>query len=154
MEYGGKIRKPKGDCFLSFTQMQHLDQLTKLPLDSVKMEPCYTKVTRLPEGLLDLQSRFRFPHVDLVVQRTQNYMQEVRAEGCPGRGRKRRERQEERVRPGEQHVGRCGRAALQLRELRPVSKIRLSEDTHRTSSWLYLSSENKYLGNKVALAGY
>ncbi|XP_055480545.1 protein Niban 1 [Psammomys obesus] len=56
---------------------EHLDQLMKLPLDSVKMEPCYTKVTQLPEGLLDLQSRFRFPHVDLVVQRTQNYMQEL-----------------------------------------------------------------------------
>ncbi|KAH0503534.1 Protein Niban [Microtus ochrogaster] len=54
-----------------------LDLLMKLPLDSVKMEPCYTKVTLLPERLLDLQSRFRFPHVDLVVQRTQNYMQEL-----------------------------------------------------------------------------
>lgn len=54
-----------------------LQQLMKLPLDSVKMEPCYTKVTLLPERLLDLQSRFRFPHVDLVVQRTQNYMQEL-----------------------------------------------------------------------------
>lgn len=56
---------------------ERLDQLMKLPLDSVKMEPCYTKVTLLPERLLDLQSRFRFPHVDLVVQRTQNYMQEL-----------------------------------------------------------------------------
>ncbi|CAH6789285.1 Niban1 [Phodopus roborovskii] len=56
---------------------EHLDQLMRLPLDSVKMEPCYTKVTLLPERLLDLQSRFRFPHVDLVVQRTQNYMQEL-----------------------------------------------------------------------------
>ncbi|XP_052056176.1 protein Niban 1 [Apodemus sylvaticus] len=54
-----------------------LDQLRKLPLDSVKMEPCYTKVTLLPERLLDLQNRFRFPHVDMVVQRTQNYMQEL-----------------------------------------------------------------------------
>ncbi|XP_051003517.1 protein Niban 1 [Acomys russatus] len=56
---------------------EYLNQLVKLPLDSVKMEPCYTKVTQLPEGLLDLQSRFRFPHADLVVQRTQNYMQEL-----------------------------------------------------------------------------
>ncbi|XP_041519008.1 protein Niban 1 [Microtus oregoni] len=56
---------------------ERLDQLMKLPLDSVTMEPCYTKVTLLPERLLDLQSRFRFPHVDLVVQRTQNYMQEL-----------------------------------------------------------------------------
>lgn len=56
---------------------EHLDQLMNLPLDSVKMEPCYTKVNLLQEGLQDLQSRFRFPHVDLVVQRTQNYMQEL-----------------------------------------------------------------------------
>lgn len=41
------------------------------------MEPCYSKVSLLQERLQELQSRFRFPHVDLVVQRTQNYMQEV-----------------------------------------------------------------------------
>uniref|UniRef100_A0A8D2B5W5 Niban apoptosis regulator 1 n=1 Tax=Sciurus vulgaris TaxID=55149 RepID=A0A8D2B5W5_SCIVU len=56
---------------------QHLDQLMTLPLDSVKMEPCYTKVNLLPDRLQELQSRFRCPHVDLVVQRTQNYMQEL-----------------------------------------------------------------------------
>ncbi|XP_012934361.1 protein Niban isoform X2 [Heterocephalus glaber] len=56
---------------------EHLDQLMNLPLDSVKMEPCYTKVNLLQEGLQDLKSRFRFPHVNLVVQRTQNYMQEL-----------------------------------------------------------------------------
>nr|XP_004658915.2 protein Niban 1 [Jaculus jaculus] len=56
---------------------EHLDQLMKLPLDSVKMEPCYSRVTLLQERLQDLNSRFRFPHVDLVVQRTQNYMQEL-----------------------------------------------------------------------------
>ncbi|KAM6166730.1 protein Niban 1 [Erethizon dorsatum] len=56
---------------------EHLDQLMNLPLDSVKMEPCYTKVNLLQEHLQDLKSRFRFPHVDLVVQRTQNYMQEL-----------------------------------------------------------------------------
>ncbi|XP_013377080.1 PREDICTED: protein Niban [Chinchilla lanigera] len=56
---------------------EHLDQLMHLPLDSVKMEPCYTKVNLLEEHLQDLRSRFRFPHVDLVVQRTQNYMQEL-----------------------------------------------------------------------------
>lgn len=88
--------------------MQHLEQLMKLPLDSVKMEPCYTKVTRLPERLLDLQSRFRFSHVDLVVQRTQNYMQEVRAEGSPGRMRLKQERREERGREGCIHAGGCG----------------------------------------------
>lgn len=52
-----------------------------LPLDSVKMEPCYNKVNLLQEHLQDLKSRFRFPHIDLVVQRTQNYMQEVGAAG-------------------------------------------------------------------------
>ncbi|KAL2771155.1 protein Niban 1 [Daubentonia madagascariensis] len=56
---------------------EHLDQLVNLPLDSVKMEPCYIKVNLLQERLQDLKSRFRFPHVDLVVQRTQNYMQEL-----------------------------------------------------------------------------
>ncbi|KAM8815990.1 protein Niban 1 [Rhynchonycteris naso] len=56
---------------------EHLDRLRNLPLDSVKMEPCYVKVNLLQERLQDLQSRFQFPHVDLVVQRTQNYMQEL-----------------------------------------------------------------------------
>ncbi|KAM5143850.1 protein Niban 1 isoform 2-T2 [Callospermophilus lateralis] len=56
---------------------QHLEQLMSLPLDSVKMEPCYAKVNLLPERLQELQSRFRCPHVDLVVQRTQNDMQEL-----------------------------------------------------------------------------
>uniref|UniRef100_G1PDI0 Niban apoptosis regulator 1 n=1 Tax=Myotis lucifugus TaxID=59463 RepID=G1PDI0_MYOLU len=58
-------------------QTQHLDHLMNLPLDSVKMEPCYIKVNLLQERLQDLKSRFRFPHVDLVVQQTQNYMQEL-----------------------------------------------------------------------------
>lgn len=65
-----------------FTKTQHLDQLMNLPLDSVKMEPCYVKVNLLQERLQDLKSRFRFPHVDLVVQRTQNDMQEVGAAGA------------------------------------------------------------------------
>ncbi|ELW69735.1 Protein Niban [Tupaia chinensis] len=56
---------------------EHLGRLLSLPLDSVKMEPCYVKVDLLQERLQDLKSRFRFPHVDLVVQRTQNYMQEL-----------------------------------------------------------------------------
>ncbi|XP_036890874.1 protein Niban 1 [Sturnira hondurensis] len=56
---------------------EHLDQLMNLPLDSVKMEPCYVQVNLLQERLQDLKSRFRFPHVDLVVQQTQNYMQEL-----------------------------------------------------------------------------
>lgn len=62
--------------------MQNLDRLRDLPLDSVKMEPCYIKVNLLQERLQDLKSRFRFPHVDLVVQRTQNYMQEVGVAGA------------------------------------------------------------------------
>lgn len=121
--------------------MQRLDQLRKLPLDSVKMEPCYTKVTLLPERLLDLQSRFRFPHVDLVVQRTQNYMQEVGAEGSPGRMRLRQERRE-----GGGYDGMLwawpGRSSAQGSEARG----RLTEDTHCTSSRLLLAAENKYLG--------
>ncbi|XP_057582136.1 protein Niban 1 isoform X2 [Hippopotamus amphibius kiboko] len=56
---------------------EQLDRLMNLPLDSVKMEPCYSKVNLLQEHLQDLKSRFRFPHIDLVVQRTQNYMQEL-----------------------------------------------------------------------------
>ncbi|XP_037001585.2 protein Niban 1 [Artibeus jamaicensis] len=56
---------------------EHLDRLMNLPLDSVKMEPCYVQVNLLQERLQDLKSRFRFPHVDLVVQQTQNYMQEL-----------------------------------------------------------------------------
>uniref|UniRef100_A0A4X2KYS5 Niban apoptosis regulator 1 n=1 Tax=Vombatus ursinus TaxID=29139 RepID=A0A4X2KYS5_VOMUR len=56
---------------------EHLDQLRNLPLNSVKMEPCYLKVNLLQEQLQDLKSRFKFPHIDLVVQRTQNYMQEL-----------------------------------------------------------------------------
>uniref|UniRef100_F7ADC1 Niban apoptosis regulator 1 n=1 Tax=Monodelphis domestica TaxID=13616 RepID=F7ADC1_MONDO len=56
---------------------EHLDQLLNLPLNSVKMEPCYLKVDLLQEQLQDLKSRFKFPHIDLVIQRTQNYMQEL-----------------------------------------------------------------------------
>uniref|UniRef100_A0A673U5D0 Niban apoptosis regulator 1 n=1 Tax=Suricata suricatta TaxID=37032 RepID=A0A673U5D0_SURSU len=56
---------------------EHLDRLMNLPLDSVKMEPCYIKVNLLQERLQGLNSHFRFPHVNLVVQRTQNYMQEL-----------------------------------------------------------------------------
>jgi hypothetical protein len=63
--------------------MQYLEQLMKLPLDSVKMEPCYAKVTLLQERLQGLRSRFQVPHVDQVIQRTQNYMQEVGAAGHP-----------------------------------------------------------------------
>lgn len=75
-----------------------------LPLDSVKMEPCYTKVNLLPERLQELQSRFRFPHVDLVVQRTQNYMQEVgAAAGQPWWMRM--ERGQRKVQPGEAGPG-------------------------------------------------
>ncbi|XP_007523890.1 protein Niban 1 [Erinaceus europaeus] len=56
---------------------EHLEQLQKLPLDSVKMELCYSRVDLLQERLQDLKSRFQFPHTDLVAQRTQTYMQEL-----------------------------------------------------------------------------
>ncbi|XP_075384465.1 protein Niban 1 [Tenrec ecaudatus] len=56
---------------------EHLDQLLRLSLDSTKMEPCYVQVDLLHERLQDLRGRFGFPHVDLVVQRTQSYMQEL-----------------------------------------------------------------------------
>lgn len=56
---------------------EHLDGLLRLPLDAVKMEACYREAAPLQEQLQDLNSRFRFPHVDLVVQRAQNYMQEL-----------------------------------------------------------------------------
>ncbi|XP_074859283.1 protein Niban 1 [Carettochelys insculpta] len=56
---------------------EHLDQLMHLPFNSVKMEPCYLKVNLLQEQLQDLKSRFKFYHIDSVVQRTQNFMQEL-----------------------------------------------------------------------------
>ncbi|XP_028936831.1 protein Niban 1 [Ornithorhynchus anatinus] len=56
---------------------ERLDQLSDLPLNSTKMEPCYLKVNLLQEQLQDLKSRFKFPHIDLVIQRTQNFMQEL-----------------------------------------------------------------------------
>ncbi|XP_062067482.1 protein Niban 1 isoform X2 [Lepus europaeus] len=56
---------------------EHLDGLLRLPLDPVKMEACYREAAPLQEQLQDLNSRFRFPHVDLVVQRAQNDMQEL-----------------------------------------------------------------------------
>ncbi|XP_038613965.1 protein Niban 1 [Tachyglossus aculeatus] len=56
---------------------EHLDQLIDLPFNSTKMEPCYLKVNLLQEQLQDLKSRFKFPHIDLVIQRTQNFMQEL-----------------------------------------------------------------------------
>ncbi|XP_065505210.1 protein Niban 1 [Caloenas nicobarica] len=56
---------------------ENVDQLLNLPLDSVKMEPCYLKVNLLHELLQDLKSRFRVYHIDFVIQRTQNFMQEL-----------------------------------------------------------------------------
>ncbi|XP_040841300.1 protein Niban 1 [Ochotona curzoniae] len=56
---------------------EHLDHLLHLPLDPVKMELCYSEASLLQEGLQDLSSRFCFSHVDLLVQRTQNHMQEL-----------------------------------------------------------------------------
>uniref|UniRef100_A0A8B9I1K4 Niban apoptosis regulator 1 n=1 Tax=Anser brachyrhynchus TaxID=132585 RepID=A0A8B9I1K4_9AVES len=56
---------------------ENVDQLMNLPLSSVKMEPCYLKVNLLQELLQDLKSRFKVYHIDFVVQRTQNFMQEL-----------------------------------------------------------------------------
>ncbi|KGL76380.1 Protein Niban, partial [Tinamus guttatus] len=56
---------------------ENVDQLMKLPFNSVKMEPCYLKVNLLQELLQDLKSRFKVYHIDFVVQRTQNFMQEL-----------------------------------------------------------------------------
>ncbi|XP_067391255.1 protein Niban 1 [Emydura macquarii macquarii] len=56
---------------------ENLGQLMNLPSNSVKMEPCYLKVNLLQEQLQDLKSRFKFYHIDFVIQRTQNFMQEL-----------------------------------------------------------------------------
>ncbi|KAM9186811.1 protein Niban 1 [Mergus octosetaceus] len=56
---------------------ENVDQLMNLPFSSVKMEPCYLKVNLLQELLQDLKSRFKVYHIDFVVQRTQNFMQEL-----------------------------------------------------------------------------
>ncbi|XP_049633529.1 protein Niban 1 [Suncus etruscus] len=56
---------------------EHLQQLGRLPLDSTKMEPCYTCANLLLQRSDHLQSRFRFPHTRLVVQRAQSNMQEL-----------------------------------------------------------------------------
>ncbi|KAM4659439.1 protein Niban 1 [Amazona ochrocephala] len=56
---------------------ENMDQLMNLPFNSVKMEPCYLKVNLLQELLQDLKSRFKVYHIDFVIQRTQNFMQEL-----------------------------------------------------------------------------
>ncbi|XP_027579231.2 protein Niban 1 isoform X2 [Pipra filicauda] len=56
---------------------ENVDQLMNLPFNSVKMEPCYVKVNLLQELLQDLKSRFKVYHIDFVIQRTQNFMQEL-----------------------------------------------------------------------------
>uniref|UniRef100_A0A8B9RTU9 Niban apoptosis regulator 1 n=1 Tax=Accipiter nisus TaxID=211598 RepID=A0A8B9RTU9_9AVES len=56
---------------------ENIDQLMNLPFNSVKMEPCYLKVNLLQELLQDLKSRFKVYHIDFVIQRTQNFMQEL-----------------------------------------------------------------------------
>ncbi|XP_029473975.1 protein Niban-like [Rhinatrema bivittatum] len=56
---------------------ESLDQLANLPSNSVKMEPCYLRVNLLKEQLQDLKSRFKSYYIDFVVQKTQNYMQEL-----------------------------------------------------------------------------
>ncbi|XP_008943193.1 PREDICTED: protein Niban-like, partial [Merops nubicus] len=56
---------------------ENVGELMKLPFNSVKMEPCYLKVNLLQELLQDLKSRFKVYHIDFVIQRTQNFMQEL-----------------------------------------------------------------------------
>ncbi|XP_015268259.1 PREDICTED: protein Niban [Gekko japonicus] len=56
---------------------ENVDLLMSLPYSSVKMEPCYLKVNLLQEQLQDLKSRFKFYHIDLIIQQTQNHMQEL-----------------------------------------------------------------------------
>ncbi|XP_062353718.1 protein Niban 1 [Cinclus cinclus] len=56
---------------------ENVDQLMTLPFNSVKMEPCYLKVNLLQEFLQDLKNRFKVYHIDFVIQRTQNFMQEL-----------------------------------------------------------------------------
>nr|XP_033815952.1 protein Niban 1 isoform X2 [Geotrypetes seraphini] len=56
---------------------ERLSLLANLPSNSKKMEVCYLKVNLLREQLQDLKSRFKFYCIDFVVQRTQNYMQEL-----------------------------------------------------------------------------
>ncbi|NWY70251.1 NIBAN protein, partial [Erithacus rubecula] len=56
---------------------ENVDQLMTLPSNSVKMEPCYLKVNLLQEFLQDLKNRFKVYHIDFVIQRTQNFMQEL-----------------------------------------------------------------------------
>ncbi|KAM6261868.1 protein Niban 1 [Porphyrio hochstetteri] len=58
---------------------ENVDQLLNLPFNSGKMEPCYLKVNLLQELLQDLKSRFKVYHIDFVIQRTQNFMQELMA---------------------------------------------------------------------------
>nr|XP_020650766.1 protein Niban [Pogona vitticeps] len=56
---------------------ENVNCLMSLPYNSVKMEPCYLKVNLLQEQLQDLKSRFRFHDIDLIIQKTQNLMQEL-----------------------------------------------------------------------------
>ncbi|KAH0618300.1 hypothetical protein JD844_017367 [Phrynosoma platyrhinos] len=56
---------------------ESVKHMMNLPYHSVKMEPCYLKVNRLEEQLQDLKSRFKFYDIDLIIQRTQNLMQEL-----------------------------------------------------------------------------
>lgn len=56
---------------------EYLDWFMNFLLYFVKMEFCYIKVNLFYECLQDFKSCFRFFYVDLVVQRIQNYMQEL-----------------------------------------------------------------------------
>ncbi|XP_044295134.1 protein Niban 1 isoform X1 [Varanus komodoensis] len=56
---------------------EDVDHLMGLPYNSVKMELCYQKVNPLQEKLQDLKNRFKVYDVDMIIQRTQNIMQEL-----------------------------------------------------------------------------
>ncbi|XP_055965573.1 protein Niban 1 [Sorex fumeus] len=56
---------------------ERLQQLGRLPLDPLAMEPCYGHADHLRARAAELQGRFRFAHAHLVAQRAQSHMQEL-----------------------------------------------------------------------------
>uniref|UniRef100_H3A8W7 Niban apoptosis regulator 1 n=1 Tax=Latimeria chalumnae TaxID=7897 RepID=H3A8W7_LATCH len=56
---------------------QCVEQLTNLALDPGKMQLSYQKVVPLQEQLQELKTRFKFYNAEYLIQRTQNYMQQL-----------------------------------------------------------------------------
>ncbi|XP_067846610.1 protein Niban 1-like isoform X2 [Heptranchias perlo] len=56
---------------------EYLTQLMNLPLNAVKMQPCYNKVSPLQDQLQELKNRFKFTNTQWLIQTTQNFMQEL-----------------------------------------------------------------------------